>query len=303
VQWRISVKFVVDSNGNRPTGGVIDTDQDVRDQIDAANALVRPLGRGYTFLLTEVRNLSGFSSLFSASREVLSSNLSSIATSDPASILWRSDALNYYINAADGVNEGITKKNLITMGHNVGRETFTHEAGHYLGLCHTHGCDCESCTDCMDPSDGIGDTLLDSLCWTQQNQMALNAYGANFSELPLPQQIAVSNTFNNIMCYHTFRKVFTSDQLDHMTDISNTTRSNLVTAFTKFVDRNRSCNNPNGSSACTNGGPYMRVADGVSAARAGDIVLIRPGNYNETLTLSKAITLRATRGNAMLGKP
>lgn len=303
VEWRISVKFIVDASGNRPSGGIIDTDQDVQDQIDAANALIRPFSRGYAFRLTEVRNLSGFASLFAAPRDVISTNLSAIAMTNPASILWRADALNYYINAADGVNEGITKRNLITMGHKVTRETFTHEAGHYLGLCHTHGCDCESCTDCVDPSDGINDTLRDSLCWNQQDQMATNSYGAVFASLNLAQQTAVSNTFNNIMCYHAFRKVFTSDQMDHITDVSNSSRSNLVTAFTRFVDRARSCSSPNGSSACTNGGPYAKVADGISAARSGDIVLIRPGNYNEPMTIQKAITLRATRGDAVVGKP
>ena len=303
LEWRVSVKFIVDSNGNRPTGGIIDTDQDVRDQVDAANALVRPFGRGYTYRLTEIRNLPGFASMFAVDRETLSSNLSNIVLTNPASILWRNDCINYYINAADGVNEGITKKNLITIGHNVGRETFTHESGHFLGLCHTHGCDCDSCTDCNDPSDGLADTLLDSLCWTQQNQMATNSYHSNFVQLTLAQQVAVSNTFNNIMCYHTFRKVFTSDQLDRITDVSNTSRNNLVTGFTKFVDRMRSCANPNGSSACTNGGPFSRVIDGISAAQSGDVVLIRPGHYNEPMTVQKAVTLRATRGDAVLGKP
>jgi len=303
VEWRISVKFIVDGNGNRPSGGIIDTDQDVQDQIDAANALIRPFSRGYAFRLEEVRNLSGFASLFNVPRDIISTNLAAIVLTNPASILWRDNMLNYYINAADGVNEGITKRSLITMGHNVTRETFTHEAGHYLGLCHTHGCDCESCTDCVDPSDGINDTLPDSLCWNQQDQMATNSYGAIFASLPYAQQVAVSNTFNNIMCYHASRKVFTSDQMDHITDISNTSRSNLVTAFTRFVDRTPACANPDGNSSCTNGGPYARVADGLSAARAGDIVLIRPGNYNEAMTVRKAITFRATRGDAVVGKP
>jgi hypothetical protein len=31
--------------------------------------------------------------------------------------------------------------------------------------------------------------------------------------------------------------------------------------------------------------------------------LIRPGNYNEPMTISKPVTLRATRGNATIGAP
>ncbi len=305
IEWRISVKFIVDANGNRPTGGIIDTDQDVRDQIDAANALVTPFGRGYTYHLTEIRNLSGFASLFSASRDVASSNLTAISLTNPASILWRGDALNYYVNAADGVNEGITSRRLIVMGHNVGRETFTHESGHYLGLCHTHGCDCDSCTNCVNPSDGIADTLPDSLCWFQQNQMATNYYHSNFVELTLAQQASVSNTFNNIMGYHALRKVFTSDQLDEIADTSNGSLANLTTGFTRFVDLANGCLAPNGSSACgfILGGPYPKVANGISSASPGDIVLIRPGHYNEPMTINQAVTLRATRGDALIGKP
>jgi hypothetical protein len=305
IEWRVSVKFIVDANGNRPTGGIIDTDQDVLDQIDAANRLVTPFSRGYTFQLTEIRNLTGFASLFTADRETVKATLQSVVVTNPASILWRNNALNVYINAADGINEGITGIYLVAMGHNVGRETFTHESGHYLGLCHTHGCDCESCTDCVDPSDGIADTLPDSLCWSNQNQMATNYYHSNFVELTHAQQVAVSNTFNNIMGYHALRKVYTSDQLDHITDVSNTTRSNLVTGFTRFVDRDNTCTQRTGSSACVNntGGPFQTVAGGINNANAGDIVLIRQGHYNEPTTIRKAITLRATRGDALIGTP
>ena len=303
IEWRVSVKFILDANGNRPTGGIIDNEQGVRDQIDAANRLVSPFGRGYTYQLTEIKNLSGFASLFTASRDVISSNLTAISLTNPASILWRDDAINYYVSAAEGENEGKTSHQLIVMGHNVGRETFTHESGHFLGLCHTHGCDCDSCTNCVDSSDYIGDTLPDSLCWFDQNQMATNSYHTNFVDLTPTRQASVSNTFNNIMGYHQLRKVFTSDQLDHITDISNTTRGNLVTGFTHFVDRAKSCASPNGSSACTNGGPFQTFAGGVNNANAGDIVMIRPGHYNEPMTIKKAVTLRATRGDALLGKP
>ena len=38
--------------------------------------------------------------------------------------------------------------------------------------------------------------------------------------------------------------------------------------------------------------------------KPGDIVLIQPGNYNETMTINRPVTLRATRaGSATLGKP
>jgi hypothetical protein len=309
IEWRISVKFILDANGHRPSGGIIDTDQDVQDQIDAANRLVTPFGRGYTYRLTEIVDLSGYSQYFSTDRETTSSNLLVIANSNPASIAWRANALNYYINAADGANEGITTSKLITMGHNVTRETFTHESGHYLGLCHTHGCPCPTCdsTNCPVPpvSDNIADTLPDNTCWNQDD-IATNWFNKIFANLNPAQQNMVSNTFNNIMSYHARRLVYTSDQLDELADTSNGSRNNLTTGFTWFVDRDNTCTARNGSSACApngTGGPFQTVTTGVNNAAAGDIVLIRPGNYNEPMTINKAVTLRATRGDALVGKP
>ena len=308
IEWRVSVKFILDANGHRPSGGIIDTDQDVRDQVDAANRLIDPFGRGYRFRLTEITNLSGYSAYFSTDRETTSSNLMVIVNSNPASVAWRANALNFYVNAADGVNEGITKTKLIMMGHNVGRETFTHESGHYLGLCHTHGCPCATCdsTNCPVPPvpDDFADTLPDNTCW-DQDDISTNWFHKVFVNLNLAQQNTVSNTFNNIMSYHAKRLVFTSDQLDELADTSNGSRNNLTTGFTWFVDRDNTCTGRTGSSACTNGteGPFQTVTTGVNRANAGDIVLIRPGHYNEPMTITKAVTLRATRGDALLGKP
>lgn len=52
--------------------------------------------------------------------------------------------------------------------------------------------------------------------------------------------------------------------------------------------------------------PFNSVAAGINAAASSgrDIVLVRTENYNEQLTLSKPVTLRATRvGPAIIGIP
>jgi hypothetical protein len=100
--------------------------------------------------------------------------------------------------------------------------------------------------------------------------------------------------------------IFTSDQLDRWTDSANADRPAEVSGLTWFVDRNSCSLGPTGSSACTNsfiGGPFPTIARGINAASGGDIVLIRPGHYNEPMTISKAIALRGTRGDALIGKP
>src|SRR5437870_5056820 len=56
LQWRVSVKVILDSNGNRPTSGNVYTDQQIQGQIDTANAILDQYGRGYDYVLTEIVN-------------------------------------------------------------------------------------------------------------------------------------------------------------------------------------------------------------------------------------------------------
>ena len=75
-----------------------------------------------------------------------------------------------------------------------------------------------------------------------------------------------------------------------------------MTGVTFFVDRSNTQGTNDGYS--TN--PYRTVATGAAAASPGpgNILLIRPGNYNERITLNSPVTLRATRaGWATIGKP
>jgi hypothetical protein len=41
----------------------------------------------------------------------------------------------------------------------------------------------------------------------------------------------------------------------------------------------------------------------VTVADNGDIVLPRPGHYNEQQSINKPVTLRSTRGPVPIGKP
>ena len=62
--------------------------------------------------------------------------------------------------------------------------------------------------------------------------------------------------------------------------------------------------NNGGAQAGSSDFPWKTVANGVTVANAGaDIVLVRPGHYNEPMTINKAVTLRATRGDAVIGLP
>ncbi len=125
----------------------------------------------------------------------------------------------------------------------------------------------------------------------------------------------MDNVFFNVMSYHdavhknTTQNRMSEQQLDHFADIADVERSPFVTGRTLFVDWSSDCLVGIGRSHCGPfelGGPFLQVADGVNAASpAGtDIVLIRPGNYNERLTFNTPATLRATRaGPVTLGRP
>ena len=45
------------------------------------------------------------------------------------------------------------------------------------------------------------------------------------------------------------------------------------------------------------------VRDAVNSAQDGDIVLLRAGNYNEPMTITTYVTLRASRGKVSIGIP
>jgi bacillolysin len=71
-----------------------------------------------------------------------------------------------------------------------------------------------------------------------------------------------------------------------------------------YVDKNSACLAPNGNDQCLSntGGPFYTLATGVSSAVAGDRLHIRVGSYNEPMTLSKAMTIRAYIGNVVIGQ-
>ena len=316
IDWRVSVKIVLQSNGTRPFGGVLATDIGFQTNMNAANDFIRKFSRGYQFRVTEIVDLPGHSGLLDMDCEAASDSIIAGVQNNPASYLWRNNAVNVYVTRTSDT-EGCAFNGLLVLNFNTDHKVIVHESGHHLGLNHTQGFRCGRCDDptpsgfpagtcsIIPGNDGINDTLPDLACWFR-NDIATNWFNRNYTSLSAGEKILVDNTTSNIMCYRpAFRTLFTSDQLDRVADISNTTRNNIATGSMWFVDRNNTCTGRTGSSGCTNGtqGPFQTVIAGVNSASAGDVVLIRPGHYNEATTITKAITLRATRGDAVIGTP
>jgi hypothetical protein len=326
IQWRISVKFILDANGMMPTNtstnfgvsGINFTDrQAVRDNIELANRLLARTGRGFRFNLTEIQDVTGADGFFNAPARSGANKvaLEAAATASPASraqFFWRDDAINVYINnTSSGICSIVGQGNIIFAGSASYDTLIIHECGHFFNLCHTQGCECGGCDEAVNPptcatvpgNDGAADTLPDLACWTQDN-IANNSFGVDYASLNAGQMAQVDAVFFNIMSYHLPQDRFTDDQMDHLTDTASIARRFVATGRTWFVDRNCGSIIRNGSSRCDAfSGPFGLVRDGVNSAQSGDIVLIRAGNYNERTTFNRAVTLRASRGAVAIGIP
>lgn len=245
------------------------------------------------------------------------------AQSNAAAYAWSASSVNVYVTRYGGANWNVCSfpaSGSIVIVNGAGgysnSNTVQHEVGHYFNLSHTMNgeqfldADASSCAaaDCTcalligGGNDGVADTILDHECWLNQNDIAQGNYGLNYASLSAAPQAAVDRIWNNLMSYHGRQHsttLYTSDQLDRWTDAANSSRFAAVTGTTRFVDKNS-----NGVQAGTSAFPWKTVANGVAVASAGnDIVLLRPGHYNEPQTISKAVTLRATRGDAVIGLP
>lgn len=319
IEWRVSVKMILDANENRPPTGNFITDEQVSNTVRRANEILDATGRGYRYKLTEITNAAGISRWFNSDR-TNSTDLEAAAESSKFFYLYRDNAINVYINGWDGTaicsypHSPDGSNDIIFMGQGSFLTSFAHEAGHYFDLRHTFegeaflNSDNSPCTanDCScalwmgGNGDLITDTRNDHECWTTQNHIAGGNYGVNYGS-PGSDDAAVDRIFFNLMSYRTdVRDRFTEDQMDRMADTSNDSRFKVANGRTRFVAGYGNDATGNGSS----NNRYRTVAKGVAESNPGDIVLLAGGNYSQPqTTITNHVTLRATRGNVTIGQP
>ena len=333
---RISVKAVLNpATGNRQPGV---SDLTFSNTVVGMEDMLRSYGRGYHIqwvgnALINVGGLGQFntgpSQYYSVdfvndpNGDTLKDQFETNAIADPATYGWDSSAVNVYIVQFGGANWNVCSfpnHQIVLVNGAAGYSTATtvlHEIGHYFNLSHTFNgrqnlnSDNSPCTNNCScavfiggGNDGVADTILDHDCWTSQNDIAVGNFGLFYSSLSAGNQAAVDRIWNNLMSYHGRQHpttLCTSDQNDRWTDSANSDRTAVRTGRTRFVATTGSDTTGDGSS----GNRYRTLTKGVAVANpsGADIVLLRTGNYNEPQTISKALTLRATRGAAVIGKP
>jgi len=89
-------------------------------------------------------------------------------------------------------------------------------------------------------------------------------------------------------------------------EIANLHRACLAVEIVgNYVDRSNPNPSPNGCRQPGAGtkGPYPFIAQGVNAIQSGDSLFVRGGNYNPSLRITKAMTIRNYSGSVSIGRP
>ena len=332
---RISVKAVLNPATGARQPGVADAN--FENCVGEMNDMLQSFGRGYRFqwvggALQNVGGLNQFNSgpsryydvdfVNDEDGDLLKDQFEANAIANPATNGWDASAVNIYIVRFGGANWNVCS----FPGHQIilvngvrgytNSSTVLHEIGHYFNLSHTfngrqnlnsNGTSCTNGCSCAQliggGNDAVPDTILDHDCWDSQNDIAVGNYGLAYASLNAGQTANVDNMWWNLMSYHGRQHVtdrFTPDQMDRWTDCANDDRGPVRNGRTRFVATT-------GNDLIGNGGSILRyktLAKGTSVVNSSaDVVLLRGGNYNEPMTISKALTLRATRGSATIGKP
>ena len=325
INVRVSAKFILNDIALPPTG-TYTRSNDWRLAIDNANAGNARFGRGFRYQYPSFDgNVSGYSDYYNLDQsEVVAFEW--WMRNNAAQTGWRDDAVNVYVvnrnlgaagdescagwasNPEDQIGplppfdiHGRIVVFCAGMSGAPGSELsiLAHEFGHHMGLIHTWA------------NDRVADTVVDAdpgpceqpsvpdWCSCKYANTLVRAAAQGWSAAVL------TTATNNIMSYHCDNDLdfdLTEGQLDRWADIARRYLASEMTGVTYFVDRNNSQSGNTGYS--TN--PYRTVQAGANAASSspGNIVIVRPGSYNEQITLNTPVTLRATRaGWVTIGRP
>lgn len=298
VRWRISVKFILDANGNRPAGNV-STDQDVIAQFDRGRAALVGAQRGFDLELVEIIDVAGIEFLHES---VLAEVVEDTVLGDSA-LGWRWNAINIYVTDGElggqcSFSQGTPSEHTIIIGRHAPENTLMHEVGHYFDLCHTQGCPCGECQNsCLGVigDDNIPDTIADRACWNRDD-ISLANFSVTYDQGTFAQRSSVDAVWHNVMSYHPSTDRFTEHQMHAMSYASNYRRNYVASGRALLV---------NGQSAVDGNGefwnPTRTVSSALSLADSGDVLTIVSDAYSEgPLVITDAVTLAAAWGSVTI---
>ncbi len=277
VPVRVSIKFILNAAGNRPSVGNLNTDTQIIAEFDAGESMLRQNLSEFSLhnmegadTIVELDDVSQWYT--SASDATNRDNLRAAAMADPTTYGWRSDAINIYING--GTNSAISKfppdNDIILMNQGCGStpSCILHELGHSLDLRHTHEPNGDDCPD----------TIMDNEGWSK-NDVAQNNYGCNYADCTSAQQAAVDLVFNNVMSYHVSepQNLLSGCQKNRVSSQGDLDRGWLLTKDPIYVDENAE------QWPLENGRwswKYTTLQEAVDAGGlSGKVMVLEQGNY------------------------
>lgn len=312
IDIRLSYKVIVDPiSGNRPTPA---TDANIEEAVKKMNELQSSYARGYRFVITEIREVGWIGGQFAGPSQWYNldfldddhgsdwkDDMETAAKNNKSAYLWRDNSINLYLNnahpntATEILHWGVcsfetANDNIIILGGNAlvqpqkNAETQLHEIGHYFNLCHTQGCPCGDCESgengichTIPGDDNIDDTLPDLQCWNKDN-IAVHAFRLLYHSLEPDLQKLVDDVHENIMSYHDDSWQLTEDQLDVWTQTANNGREYVTSGKNWIVAHDMG-----------------RLYSAHAHAKPNDLIVLKSGSYEGSITLDRPITVRASR--------
>lgn len=287
VPVRVSIKFIVDSSGNRPTTGRLNTDDEITAEFNEGVAILRENMSEFTLVNIEggIVDLTGVSQWYTTT--VASPNggtnrdaLRDAAIADPATYLWRDDAINIYINAgtSSAISDFPPTNNIILMNQGCINtpSCILHELGHSLHLYHTHE------TAGSDGGDECSDTITDNQSWSK-DQVANNNYGCLYANCTIAQKAAVDLVYNDIMSYHADepqRKISTC-QKDRISTQGDSDRAWLLATQPVYV-RSTYVGSPFFLEFGRYDFPYNTVQEAVASGLTNKVMVVEGATYTPT---------------------
>jgi hypothetical protein len=296
IPLRISIKFILDANGNRPVVGNLHTNTQINAEVDAGSDILARNVTEYRLDLLELVDVSGISKYYttSAADDAGVDQLRADAISNPTLYKWRSDAVNIYINAgpSSAVSRFPPNNNIIVMNQGCSNtpSCILHELGHSMNLMHTHETCCSLADECAD-------TITDNKNWTK-DQVSQANFGASYANLTQAQKNKVNMVWNNIMSYHVDEPqvIITPCQMNRVSTQGYTDRNRLLSQLPIYVNSGYIGSSPAGSFT----DPYKNVQDAlpVAALLPGAALVIQSGNYTVTQSGVSSITDIVTRSGS-----